>query len=536
MSLNQIIFVVFCFLSIPTLSSQGYIDSLEAQLAISKESAKASILNQLSTAHSKDASDKAVQYANRALSLSQKHQDRKNEALALQNLCLGYLYNDIYDKALENGLAALEIFEALGDPRDKAYILSTLGWLYYDIQNADLALNYHQKVLEIYQSLEDADNIAMSYNSLGLIYSMKKEYEKALSYYLLSLEIAEKGEDKSRLAAIHNNLGMTYAALKSYQLAQKHLQNALQLMEETASILGIAEVWNQLGATYTGMEQFDKAEECLLKAQTYIEQSTSKTALEKLVDNYEFSANLFSAKEEYQKAFIAYKEYSSLRNSIFSEDQKSRLSEMRLLYETEKKESEIQLLESQKNIDRLVRNSSVAGFILFIIIGYLIYNSLRSKHQQAKQAKDRLEDQLNFKSKELTTFALHIAQRNEILNKMVDSLTQIQKNADADTSKNLRTLIGEIHQSQQVNQHIEDFHINVEKTYENFFYHLNQSFPGLTQNEKRLSAQVRLNLSNKNIAALNNISVKSVEMARYRLRKRFELDTKDSLTEFLKKF
>ena len=533
---KQFTIAVFFLWACTHVVAQTYMDSLEARLQSAPDIQKAGILNELSKENSENASDKAILYAKQALNLARIYNDRKNEALALQNLCLGYLYNDIYDKALENGLVALDIFEEIGDLQDKAYILSTLGWLYYDIQNADLAFNYHQKVLDIHLSLDDKDNIAMSYNSLGLVYSMKEEYEKALSYYLLSLEIAEENDLVKRVAAAHNNLGMTYSSLGSYQLALKHLENALRLREGSSSTLQRAEVWNQMGKTYIGIEQFDMAEESLGKAKEAIKLSTSKAAQEKLMDNYEYAADLFAAKGEYKNAFEAFKEFSALRNTVLSDEKTNRLSEMRLLYETEKKENEIQLLENQKKIDRLVRNSSIAGFLLFLIIGYLTYSKLKSKHKQAKLEKDKLKDKLDYKNNELTTFALHVAQRNEMLNRFVESLSGIEKNANGSTAGELRKLIHQVDQSRHMNEEIEDFHLDVENANKDFFYHLTKKYPDLTENEKRLSAQVRLNLSNKDIASLNNISVKSVEMARYRLRKRFELDTKDSLTRFLQGF
>ena len=530
------LFLICCFCGFISLGGQVNVDSLERSLPLVANDQKAEILNQLSIAHSENASEVAVQYANQALVFARQYDDQRNEALALQNLCRAYLYNDIYDKALENGLAAWEIFNEIGEPRDKAYILSTLGWLYYDIQNADLALNYHQKVLDIYLELGDQENISMGYNSLGLVYSMKEDYAKALSYYLQSLKIAENNNLINRAAAAHSNLGMTYSSLKSYNLALEHLQSALKLREESSSVLQTAEVWNQLGKTYIGTGQFDKAETSLLKAKAFIEQSTSTASQEKLMDNYEYYAELFAAKGEYEKAYEAYREYNVLRNIVLSDDKTNRLSEMRLLYETEKKESEIKLLENQKKIDQLIRNGSIVGFLLVVIIGYLTYSRLKSKNREGKLAQERLQDKLDFKNNELTTFALHIAKRNEILNNLIDSLSKIQTDANAGTATEIKKLMQKIEHSQYANQELEEFHFNVENEYKDFFYNLNKKFPELTKNEKRLSSQLRLKLSNKDIAALNNISVKSVEMARYRLRKKFGLDTKDSLTNFLQRF
>ena len=518
------------------LFAQTNADDLIIKLESADEIEKPAIFNQLSEVHSEEASDKALQYAETALKVSRKNKDKRNEALALQNLCRGYLYNDIYDQALINGLAALDIFEQLNSPKDIAYILSTLGWIYYDIQNSDLALNYHQKVLDIYLQLGDVNNIAYANNSLGLVYSMKEEYGKALTYYSQSLKIARENGLKSREAAALSNLGMTYTSLKSYDLALSHLQKALELRKEKSSVLQTAEVWNQLGRVHLLTNEFVKSENCLEKARTLIAQSTSNTSKEKLMDNYEFRSELYSTKGDYKKAFNAFREYSDIRNNILSDEKTNRLSEMRLLYETEKKESEIELLEVRKKSDRLLLITSIVGFIAMLIISYLSYSKLKSKNIKERLESEKLKDKLDFKNNELTTFALHIAQRNDLLNKFVTSLSEIQKGANETTTQQLKKLTHQIEQSRLVNKDLEDFHLNVENEHKDFFYNLNNQFPELTENEKRLSAQLRLNLSNKDIAALNNISNKSVEMARYRLRKKLKLDSKVNLSEFFKKF
>lgn len=540
--INNIVFAtratclaVLIFASYSSLA-QDQADNLIQKLETAEDADKPAIFNQLSEAHSEEASDKAIQYAETALKISRKNNDRRNEALALQNLSRGYLYNDIYDKALVNGLAALDIFEQLNDPKDLAYILSTLGWIYYDIQNADLALNYHQKVLDIYLQLEDKDNIAYANNSLGLVYSMKEEFGKALSFYSQSLTIARENNLVGREAAALSNLGMTYTSLKSYDLALSHLQEALELRKGKSSVLRTAEVLNQMGRVHLLTNEFTLAEGCLDSARTLISKSTSNTSKEKLMDNYEFRTELYSTKGDYKKAFEAFNEYSNIRNIVLSDEKTNRLSEMRLLYETEKKENEIALLEARKKEDRRWLITSIVGFILLLIISYLSYSRLKNKNLKERLEREKLKDKLDFKNNELTTFALHIAQRNELLNKFVASLADIQKGANDTTTLELKMLTRQIEQSRLVNKDLEDFHLNVENEHKDFFYNLTKQYPTLTENEKRLSAQLRLNLSNKDIAALNNISNKSVEMARYRLRKKLELDSKVNLSEFFKKF
>lgn len=535
-AISIVLVIALFFIALPIVFSQERIENLLEKLRTAPEIEQSNILNQLSEINSENASDKAIQYAESALILSRKYKDKRNEAFALQNLCLGYLYNDIYDKALVNGLAALDIFEELKKPKDLAYILSTLGWVYYDIQNADLALKYHQKVLTIYLELEEKDNIAFAYNSLGLVYSMKEEYEQALTFYLKSLKLGEENKLKHREAAACSNLGMTYASLESYDLALSYLQKALDLIGKNGTLLSKAEAWNQKGKVYLKTKQFIESEKCLKKARELITKSTSNANKEKLMDNYEYSSELFFAKGDFKKAYEAVKEYTNIRNTVLSDEKTSRLSEMRLLYETEKREHEIGLLEKQKKIERLILIASIVGFLFFLILGYLTYTKLKNKHQKVQLTRQNLKDKLDFKNNELTTFALHVAQRNELLSKFIKALSNIKKNANETTAIEIKKLAQQIEQSQMVNQDLEAFHLNVENVHKDFFYNLNKKYPSLTENEKRLAAQLRLNLSNKDIAALNNTSNKSVEMARYRLRKKLELDSKANLHLFFQQF
>jgi len=81
---------------------------------------------------------------------------------------------------------------------------------------------------------------------------------------------------------------------------------------------------------------------------------------------------------------------------------------------------------------------------------------------------------------------------------------------------------------------IDDFYHQIEKTHKNFQLNLVEKFPNLTDNEKRLATLIRLNFASKEISTLMNISPKSVEIARYRLRKKLQLMERENLTEFLK--
>lgn len=80
------------------------------------------------------------------------------------------------------------------------------------------------------------------------------------------------------------------------------------------------------------------------------------------------------------------------------------------------------------------------------------------------------------------------------------------------------------------------FQTNFDRIHENFFRNLHLNYPELTSNDLRFCAYLRLNLSSKDIAHLMNISLKGVEMARSRIRKKIGIPSTKSLTEFMIEF
>lgn len=539
--------IIFC-LSISFLNGQSSMDSLESLLPKVSATDKLEILNALAQAYWEIDPDKTIEFGLQALNLARKLEDKKNEGDALLNLCQGYLYNDVYDRALEYGLKSLEIRWQLGDSVDIAFTLRTLGWLYYDIENPDLALEYHKKVLAIHEKLDDPEKIAYSYNSLGLVYAQKGSHQTALSYYFKALEIEESLGNEERMAVALNNIGISYASIGKYELALSYLTRSLDTKEQIGAGNLMAETLNKLADVYLKLERYDDAQLSLSRAMGIISEVSDNKVL--LMDNYLISSELYESLGDHQKSLEYYKLHSNIRNTILSEEKSHNLSEMRLLYETEKRENEIKLLEREREIAEIKRLALTAGLILLAIIAALIISRMRSSQRKNKQIfqaqkdlmemkldkasleKEKLSNELNFKNKELTTLAMHIAQRNEIFINFIASLKKIdQSNGDAST--NIKGLIRSFEQKVKINHELEDFYAHIETVNQDFFFKLHQRFPDLTQHEKRLASQLRLNLSSKDIASLNNISIKSVDMARYRLRKHLNLEAQENINEFL---
>lgn len=150
--------------------------------------------------------------------------------------------------------------------------------------------------------------------------------------------------------------------------------------------------------------------------------------------------------------------------------------------------------------------------------------------------KEQLEADLRFKSKELSSVVMTNIAHQEFLDSLKEEIQQ-QKLSGQYTRKNLDKLLALV-----TNNIVSDeenwamFQANFDRIHENFFRNLKQQYPDLTSGDLRFCALLRLNLPTKEIAKLLSISIRGVDAARYRLRKKFGLSPEDSLTGFMINF
>lgn len=532
------------------LSSRAVIDSLEFQIPALEGEQKLECLNILAEAYWELNPDQTINYASEALKMARALKNRKQEGHALLNLCQGYLFNDLYDKAFDYGLKSLEVREEVGDQLDVAFSLRTLGWLYYDIGFYDNAIEYHRKVLALHEEMNDEERIAYSYNSLGLIYAKKHDHTTALSFYRKSLELKLPFRNTERISESMKNLGISYAAIGNYDLAVANLLKSLELIHQTKDHYDWVEVLNELGDIYIKKEKLDSATVYLSEARVMIEGISDNKDL--MLENFIITSKLYRKRGDFENALLYHARYDSIKEEIISEEKRYKLAEMRILYEAERRENEVKLLQQEKENERLKQKALLVGMVLLLVIGVLIVNRLVSGIRKNKKifeanqhlieaklkneelASARLKDKLDYRKKELTSLALFIAQRNETYQELSRSLKNFDFLDRDDANTKIKRLVADYERKLKINEDIDEFYSDVENLNDDFFFRLREKFPKLTDNDMKLAAQLRMNLSSKEISLLNNISVKSVEISRYRLRKKLNLEASDILTDYLK--
>jgi DNA-binding CsgD family transcriptional regulator len=154
----------------------------------------------------------------------------------------------------------------------------------------------------------------------------------------------------------------------------------------------------------------------------------------------------------------------------------------------------------------------------------------KSKQEIIRLRNEQLEYDIVRKSEELANSTMQLIKKNELLQKLKAESQELEGHTKAGSLNHIIKLIDNNISSGHDWQVFEQ---NFNRVHEEFFKKLLDSYPDLSPGDLRLSAYLRMNLSSKEIAQLLNITYRSVELKRYRLRKKLNLETEENLVEWL---
>lgn len=146
----------------------------------------------------------------------------------------------------------------------------------------------------------------------------------------------------------------------------------------------------------------------------------------------------------------------------------------------------------------------------------------------------KLRAEIEHKNSELASSTLHLVQKNETIDKIRKEVQSVSKNLqDPQARKEVRKILSVLSDDERLEDEWDNFSFRFDQVHTDFLKRISIDFPQLTPKDKKLCAYLRMNLATKEIAPLLNISVRGVEISRYRLRKKIELDNSVNLTDYM---
>ena len=491
-------------------------------------------------------------------------EDIKNTKLvtfAENNIALVYQEIGLYEKAAALYLNSLRYFEAVKDTLHLIGTYNNLGIVYQNIKNYDLALNYYTQGLayyhqdSIYESFFDNITAGKLHLNKGLVHWLKQENTKAWQHYTQALSKFKTINALDDIRKVYQNMAILYREQEELDSALLYLDNAYNAGEKFAEQDHI--YYTGVGGLYSDKKEYAKAlyyyEKAYQLKPTYGNREEFLTVLEGL-------SEIHTKMGAYKEALKYKTEAKVLQDSVYQRDRIKQVQALEIQYSVEKKEQEIAMLndslaleqnkrelaEQKAVVQQLYRNLAIGGIILSLLLIWLLINRIRIRNQLFAARETSLKNQnkilelerqqlqldLEHKNRTLSNMALAAVQKNEMLDSLSEQLnTLTQKNQQASLA--VKPIQKMIQEQVSIESEWEEFRVHFEEVHPNFYKKLLQITPSLTQNDLKHCTYIKVKLDSKQIARIMGISPKSVQMNRYRIKKKLQLEKDEDLFVFI---
>ncbi|PWN08134.1 tetratricopeptide repeat protein [Rhodohalobacter mucosus] len=481
---------------------------------------------------------KAIDHLNHGIAISRAIGDSLGWVSKINDLGSIYKSRNEYESAIELYFEALRLCRELDLQRGVAVTLGNIGLSYFEMDRNDRALEYYTQALELNETLGDESSLAKTYNNIGLLHGDEGRYKQAQNYHEKALKLRKELGYTIEIANSLNNIGRLLMQQGENVRAIDSLHTAMQINQDSDPELSSI-IHENLARSYESAGMLDSALVHARKTRTLSEEYGTMLGVQV---GYELMAGIYGKMGRFEEAYESQRSMTSIKDSILNIEMSRQINELQTKYETAQKEKEIALLEEERQREAMLRNVFLSGLILVAIIGLLIYNRQklkieknRTELENKKLKEDQLSKDLAHKKRELTNQSLHLVQKNEMMKELKETIKEIRLKSEVN-GRELQSLENIVDYSFNLDDDWEQFRHYFKAVHSGFFDSLKSACPDLTPNELRLAALAKLRLSVKETATILGITPASVKTARYRLRKKLGLNTKDSLSGFLADF
>jgi tetratricopeptide (TPR) repeat protein len=479
----------------------------------------------------------AFKYYQIALELASDLKDRKKEAFISNELGKLYKTQGVYRKAIDYFANAINHALVSKDSVELAQAYNLIGGVYFDQNDGSHALDYYKKAFEIRKLIGDKALIAASNNNIGECYRIMGQHTEALNYYQRALTLANEIKNGAIASIVLNNFAVNYQQQGLTEKALSLFQQSLSLCLVTGNKEQLTTVFNSLGKYYLDIKKYDSATINYKRAFTIASELKSFMELRNAAKGL---SELYAHKKDFKEAYNYDLLYNRLNDSLHQADLSSRVVQMELQSDFDFRQQRASIQQQRKAFFFYFSGA----FLLFLLtISLLFYSRLRSRNREVTLVQQNLaleqvnlKEELEYRNKEITTNVMYLVQKNELINSIIERLQKVVLSLKGENQQILQEIIREL-QAGGDQDLWEEFEVRFTQVHTNFYQKLNEQFPELTANERRLCAFLRLNMTTKDIASLTKQSANSIEVARTRLRKKLNLSNSEtSLVTFLAQF
>jgi tetratricopeptide (TPR) repeat protein len=481
--------------------------------------------------------------------------DKLTMGICLQQMGQVCYYLGNYPKALDFHRQADKIFRETNNTAQVARNLNDMGLVYYQNRQLPVARKQYEEALSIYFRTGNNEGLADTYGKIGHLYEKHKQYDSAFYFQRLALQRCQGLERQQVVAKIYENIGSIYEDLQRYDSAWFYFSHSLQLYDQVNDQVAGIEVINNLGDIYRKTGRYREA---IGETHKALSRAESLNDLYQKGAAYRDLGKAWNLLGQNDSAFYYIDLSRRAAIDLYSAENNRQTAFFSVLFDIDKKNDEIVQLENNRHIALIITMAVIIVILLLVILGWVtisrqrlkirneqilseqnrhIYETkndlLQAELTNRQLQEDKLMEELEIKKKGLTSYTLHIIQKNQSLEDLRNKLEILIKDDKRDQKKQLQQLIHQINQNFNHDQYWNEFRETVEQIHQPFFDNLKKYSDDLTGNDLRMLSLIKLNMASKDMAILLGISQDSLRVSRYRLKKKLNLGQGESLTGFV---
>ncbi|MEQ9441615.1 MAG: tetratricopeptide repeat protein [Cyclobacteriaceae bacterium] len=336
----------------------------------------------------------ALQYANTAKELYQLLNDRLALAQILSLLCeiQNRMGNNVI--ALNHCIESLNIYNELGIETQKAHLNKTIGIINLDVRSFVKAKEYLLQAVEFAERSQDTTTLSSAYIGIGKVNIETEDYDAALESFQRAISINQERET-GQLAFAYYNIGKTYLLQGQPKQAIPLLEEALAMSENFKYRSLQAKALLELSKTYYSLGELDQCFSYLTQSLKQAPRNTLGSS-EILRECYKELSKYYHRVGDLENAIVNYGLYDLERNRAFQAETAQRFAEMETVYESGKKDNQIEILQQENQIQSLLASErKLMNFFLIISLSVLFGLGILgySKYQVKIRANRKLEEQ-----------------------------------------------------------------------------------------------------------------------------------------------
>ncbi len=389
--LHKLLIILFFIAPFLKVNAQYYVKTCDSILQLPiHDTDKANLLKFKAKDKFETDVNANIYYMEHALPIAEKYKKYKQVLFFYNNLGNSYLDKGDFANALKLNLKCLKLAEQQNSEKDIINSWMNLGNTYADKGEDNLGRDCYKRAIELIKLNNEKGLLADAYANIALLFDYTSEKDSALFYMKSAKLIYEMLKDSNGIALCSNNIGLVYMDHKDYKKAAEYLYKSKAIDLATENHYSLFLTMNNIGDLYAKMGNYKKSFAEYDSALTSFKDMGGQSLL---IDAYRGLADASAKMGNYEQAHEYRTKYADLKDTVFSAENLSSFSEIKVGYEKEMNEKEISLLKAENVLKETRKKTyqilAIIALVLIIAVFWLFYYRFKIKKRSEAALKNK---------------------------------------------------------------------------------------------------------------------------------------------------